>query len=124
MVDLTREEIERAARFSQAIDMSGMSLDAIGEQCGVSAQAVMKWKKTGKIKTGSLIKFADAVNKDIVYLYTGVTKPKSTGRLSQIEDIINEMTENQYQKFILLGSIVVDESGDIRNTLSFPSKSS
>lgn len=56
------DNLALAKKIADAIKASHLSAKEIAEQCEVKPQAVSGWKKTGRIKKATLVRFAEVVD--------------------------------------------------------------
>lgn len=95
MVDTTKERAlaaHMAPRIKRAIKESGLTLEGIGEEIGVSKAAVSKWCSKGKIKMSNLLDLADITKKPPAWFFPGydntLVDPQAAHQITEMGDAL------------------------------------
>lgn len=76
---------EIARRLKAAMLVSGITSAVLAEKCGVTAQAVNGWRKTGRVHKRHLGKIAELTGRDLL---TGAEAPKAPATTSAREEML------------------------------------
>jgi len=110
---------ELARKIAAAIESSPLTAKKIGEECGVTAQAVNGWKVTGRISKEMLVKFAGVVGLPVNYFISDAPEAAVSPALPEIGELNGDKL---MRLFILYGQSTKEGQDLILSTAELVAK--
>lgn len=94
-----------AERVKEAITDSGVDITALANACGISVQAVYKWRSGGsqKISGENLVELARLTGYEARWIIKGIGEKKKNVNIAVIANLLNKLNSND--KILCLGMI-------------------